>query len=340
MKAPSTVNSLLALLLRADEDERGDLLFGDSLDRVRQVLPAFMPEDDFPSVYLEFPLLGAPFLDATVLYSHSCARGLSVSAPAAEGTQAMLDWFAGVSARYPDIACGYELDTGSAELTAAGVHFQPRMHTELVEPFCASLGEAWRASLYLDLEVRLGPAWPLSFFGLFRGRPASSLRACGYLSREEQKLCAADAGHIRDVFDAAGFSAYDETMLSQISALLAVSPGQADFQFDVYPDGTLGNTFAIDARFDPRPSADMKQSFREGKNRELMRLIENWGIADSRWKPGVDMSFTRAFPVGQEDGGTGCFALSLLPEWIKIRWTSGILQPSKLYLLAKAGMVK
>ena len=331
--------ALQALLLQAAADGREELLFGDSLYRAREILPDFLPEGTFPPIYLEFPLLGEPFLDATILYHQRDVRRLSLSSPAAEGTGEMLDWFACLSGPYGDVCCGYEVDFKNAKPSAAGVHFQPRTHLELVEPFCALLGEAGRAPLYLEMAERMRKSWPLSFFGLFRGRPDSPLRVCGYLSPEERDVCGKDTGRIRHVFETAGFSAWDETMLRQICELLSAAPGEADFQFDIKADGACESMFAIDVRFAPLSSRNMAVSFDRGENRRLMKLLESWGIADERWKDGVALSFAKAFPVTLGDIETGCFALTLLPQWIKIRWIDNRLQASKLYLHMYAGLL-
>ncbi|MBR3555432.1 MAG: hypothetical protein IKN89_05940 [Oscillospiraceae bacterium] len=58
--------ALHMLLLHAASDGREELLFGDSLERVKKVLPDFVEPVDlihFPELHLEFPLIGAPFLD-------------------------------------------------------------------------------------------------------------------------------------------------------------------------------------------------------------------------------------------------------------------------------------
>ena len=70
-----------------------------------------------------------------------------------------------------------------------------------------------------------------------------------------------------------------------------------------------------------------------------MNLFESWGAADSRWKLVTDISLTRSIPVEDEEGRTRPFALVLQPHWIKIRWTDSILQKSKMYCLAHAGLV-
>ncbi len=116
MKIPSCRDAYQALLLQAADHGRGERLFGDSLGRLREILPDFLPEEAFPDVYLEFPLAGTSFLDATVLYGSKVTKMPAVRSSAAEGTEGMLRWFFSVSGEYPDICCGYELDTKAASL--------------------------------------------------------------------------------------------------------------------------------------------------------------------------------------------------------------------------------
>ena len=324
-------------LLLADEGREAALL-GEGLDRVRNTVRPFMVGEAFPDVYFEHPLVGDPFLDVTVLYGE-IEPGLRIESDAAAGTDAMLDWYAAARAEIENISCGYELDTKNPDLPAAAVHFQPREHIELVEPFCAVVGEPERAKLYLDQAKRMPPGWQLAFFGMFRGRPGSPLRVCGYLAPDEKQRVANDATYLATVFDEIGFTAYTDDMLAQVSELMAVAPGILDFQLDVYPDGTLGDVLGIDAQFGiERPEAVCK-SFDDGPGSRVMRLFERWGTADGRWRLAAHAAFARALPVELEDGTPGRFAFTLMPQWVKARWSNGTLQPSKLYHLGKAQLV-
>ena len=129
------------------------------------------------------------------------------------------------------------------------VHFQPRADNGLVLRFCAAAGEPERADLYLNQAARMPDGWQLSYFGMFRGRPASPLRVCGYLDNAQKEACAADPARLARAFDAIGFEAYAGAMLAQVSALMAASPATTEFQFDVLPDGSLGDTFAFGVQF-------------------------------------------------------------------------------------------
>ena len=338
MKEPSFADSLQVLLLQAADEGRGPVLFGESCKRVAREAGPFMIGNVFPSVYLECPLTGEPFMDITVLYS-DIDRGSRVDHPAAEGANGMLEWFAGHCERHENVCCGFELDVKNPDLPAAAVHFQPRAETRLVRPFCESVGEPERADLYLYLAARMPEGWPLSFFGMFRGRPGSPLRVCGYLSEDEKEACGQDTARIKRVFDTVGFSAYDEEMLNEVCDFMRETPGTVDFQFDVYPDGSIGDTFAIDAQFAIEQPGAVKESFESGGAHGLMRMMEEKGIADERWKLVPEAAFASALPVNRADGSVGKYAFVLMPQWAKVRWGKGVLQPAKMYFLANASFV-
>ena len=139
-------------------------------------------------------------------------------------------------------------------------------------------------------------------------------------------------------FDVIAFEAMD-AMLTQASQLLAAVPVAADFQFDIYPDGHLSGTFAIDAQFSIEQPDAVRRNFEDGPAARIMNLLESWGIADERRKLGAESAFARAIPVELDDGQTGRYAFTLMPQWAKVRWIDGVLQPAKLYLLAHAGLI-
>lgn len=339
MRLPSNAQAFQVLLLQAADEGRGSLLFGDSMDRARTALQPFMIGKSISSVYFEFPLLGDPFLDVTVLYGE-LDPAPHVASPAAEGADAMLAWYAKARADFPDISCGFEFDTKDPHFSAVGIHFQPRRHLDLVEPFCATIGEEQRGLRYLELAKRMPEGWPLSFFGLFRGRPHAPLRVCGYMSREWRRICAHDRKSLVRAFDEIGFVAYDDAMLEDIGELLRAVSHDVDFQFDVFSDGTIGSTFAIDVQFGIERPEVLQTVFESGSGARVMGLLESWRIADDRWRQGIAAAFARALPVQTDDGALEAFAFTLMPQWVKVRWVDGRLQPAKLYLLGTAGIIE
>lgn len=338
MRIPTHADAFEVLCLQAADQGRGSLLFGESLTRARKLARPFMVGEGFPSVYLEFPLVGDPFLDVTVLYDKLEPK-TRVASIAAAGSEAMLDWYAEVGDKFGDVCCGFELDTKQPELPCAAVHFQPREHLELVRPFCEALGEQRRAELYLGTAARMPEDWRLSFFGFFRGRSGSPLRVCGYLDRKEAMRCARDSAHIAEVFDEVGFAAYDETMLERAAVLMEAAPDGLDFQFDVLDDGTLGSMFALDLRLGVMQPEDVVSSFEDGQAARVFGLLEGYGAADGRWRLAGKAAFARSVNVVLEDGGIGRYAFTLTPQWVKARWCECTQQPSKLYHFAHAGLL-
>ncbi len=128
-------------------------------------------------------------------------------------------------------------------------------------------------------------------------------------------------------------------MLERVSLLMESSPGSVDFQFDVFPDGRLGSTFAIDVQFDIQRPQMVRASFDGGPCSRVMGLLEGFGVADDRWKLAGQAAFARALPVETDGDDLARYAFTLMPQWVKARWTDCIPQPSKLCHLASAGLV-
>ena len=327
------------LCLQLADEGRGASLLGDCVERARTCALPFLACNQFPSVYFEFPLAGDPFLDVTLLYG-KLEPGTRIDSPAASGCERLLDWYANAYDKHHNISFGFELDTSKQQLPAAAIHFQPRTHTSLVEPFFDAIGEPERAHLYLDLAERMPKGWELAFFGLFRGRPNSPLRVCGYLHVETVLPYTKDPSLLASVFDDIGFSAYDEAMLGQIATLLGTSSSGFDYQFDIYPDGSLGDTFAIDVQLQVEKPEAVRATMENGEGGRIMQLFEDWGIADDRWKSLADIAFARKLPQIKDDGTDTSFSFTLMPGWTKVRWRKCALQPAKYYYLGSAGLLE
>ena len=323
------------LLLQAGADGREETLFGSCVPRVREVVHPFLVGTSFPEIYLEFPLLGEPFLDVTLLYSN-LPEQTRIDSPLAEGCEEIVSFYQRERSRIDDISFGFELDCSRNDASAAGIHFQPRSHTELVDPFCQVAGEPERAALYHAQNARMVEGWSLDFFGMFRGRKSSPLRVCGYINPEAGKRCAKDPILLGKTLTQAGFEDFDDTLLEQAARVLELAPDAIDFQLDVLPDGRLGDMFAIDIRFDTMRSSVVKESFTGGVCADIMKQLMNWGIADERTQLMPDMTFTRGLRF-EDEGEMKNYALVLTPAWLKVRWRAGVLQPSKMYMRMAAG---
>ena len=310
-------------------------LFGEDVLRLSEKITPFLIGSSFPNIYLEFPLIGNPFLDATILYN-DIEYGTRINSAIAGKCSDLLDWYSQIRKKYQRISFGFEIDTDSSENTQAAIHFQPRKSIELVEPFCKIIGEEDRGKLYLEAAKNMPDGWPLSYFGIFRGRKNTPLRVCGYLNDEIASDASKDPMKIKAVFNKVGFKDYDNQMLEQISKIMSLSYRGMDFQFDVYPDGSFGDTFALDVQLKERGSKHICKAFENGVSAELMNILKSWGIADERTSLLKDIGLSRCIKIPCEDNIDAKFAFIFSPDWIKIRWKKCQLQPSKCYCVMNA----
>lgn len=321
------------LMSHAASEGRGELLFGDSLDRVKEIVPDFLGNGSFPDIYLEFPLSGDPYLDIslTAVFDDDYETAY-IASPLAEDTDRMMEFLRSASEKYPEVSGGFEIDTKSSVPGAAAVHFQPREHTDLAAGFCEAVGEPLYGKLYEEMAGRLEDSWKPSYFGLFRGRPGFPLRVGGYLGLDEIRHCMDDPDRIVRTFNAAGFKAYDNQMIRQILSVMAVTPMSNEFQFDIFPDGTVGDIFSLSSDFAIEQPEAVLASFRDGAGAGYIDLLKKWNIADERLEKGIGAAFAGALPLGDV-----AVTFSTFPQWIKVRWSDRKLQQAKMYLLIKAG---
>lgn len=318
------------LLSHVISEGRGEVLYGNYIDKVKKCVPNLLGEGPFPDIYLECPLLGTPFLDVVIVFEKSAKSGGSKS-PLVPDLDLILDSFSRIMERYPEVNGGFEVDTGSFESEVAGIHFQPRAHIELVEGFCETIGEASYGRLYEEMARRLKGLWAPEYFGVLRGRPGAPLRVAGYIGKREMLSYAKDPERIIRVFEAAGFTAFDDAMIEQICSVFKASPGTSDFQFDIYPDGSTGETFSLSALHNIRRRQETLNTFYAGDDADYINLLTDWGIADERWKKVVDTVFNGTIPM---KGGS--IAFLAFPQAFKVRWKGKRLQPAKAYVMAKA----
>ena len=323
------------MCLRIQKSLDVSALFGDSFERVKQAVPPFLVGKRFPEMYLEFPLKGKPFLDVSVLYSE-LEPGIAINSEYAGECIQMLDTFSSMCKKNPDICCGFELDTSDPVPAPAAVHFEHYMHTDLVIPFCESLGQRSYGELYLKAFRRLDPVWPPSFFGMFRGRSDAPLRICGYMAQKEKMLIIDDPGYMDHFFNTIGFNAYDKTMIDQIREVISIAPLGIDYQIDIYEDETVGEIFSLDISLVETAADAVRRSLSDGESAKVIDFLIQNGIADTRVAALYDIATSIAVPEQITDGKTAARSVIIKPAWIKIRWKAGILQNSKCYCMLKS----
>ena len=324
-RKPSPMMAFDALYGIAAGDGREEALFGNSIELARLAYEKTLIGEGYPDAYLEFPLMGEPRFDLLSGYE-KVEPGAKFASGAGFGYQAMFDWFSTHERQDGNAcSCGFELDCGSGETEKAGVYLQQREQHELVKPFLESVGEATRAQGYQDLLAHMPQGWPPAYVGLFPGREGAPLRIGGYLSPQVKSACADDPTALGRAFDAIGFSAYDDDMLERCAEFMALAPA-VDFQFDIMADGQLGTTFGLSLSFNETDCME------HGWGARLMGRLESWGLADGRWKLIADAVLARHVGFTHEDGSEGRFALCVLLNYAKVKFTDGEPHPSKFYL--------
>ena len=339
MKRPTQMTAFDAMYEIAAANGRGEALFGRSIELARPAYEKTLVGDGYPTAYLEFPLLGEPRFD--LLSVHERIEPGSRFAPGAGfGYQAMIDWFATLERNGDTIvSCGIELDCGEGETERAGVYLQQRKRHELVTPFLESVGEGERAASYLDVLPRMPQGWPPAYVGLFPGRAGTPLRIGGYLDIRTMQTCANDPAELGRAFDAIGFVAYDADMLARCAEFMKLAPS-VDFQFDIMADGRLGDTFGLSLSFNGARLDRARECMESGGyGARLMERLEGWKLADDRWRLIADASFARHVGFDREDGTQGRFALCVLFNYAKVKFTGAEAQPAKFYLALQAGEV-
>ena len=331
---PEQMTAFEALYSMAASNGRGEALFGDSFWPVRSIYKRTLIGDGYPSAYLEFPLLGEPGVDLLSVYE-SVMPGSRFAEGAGFGYQAMFDWFS-ENCSENEASCGIELDASVGETERAGVYLQFRKHVDLVAPFLDSVGEGARAESYRAVFDRMPEGWPPAYVGLFPGREGTPLRIGGYLGNAAQKACVADPTFLAAQFDQIGFSAYDDAMLSKCSTFMSLAPS-IDFQFDIMPDGRLRDVFGLSLSFNEAKPRQASECMEDGYGAQICNLLQEWGLADERWKLIADAAFAVHVPFDREDGTQGRFALCCLFNYAKVKFIGAVAQPAKFYLRLHAG---
>ena len=326
------------MCIRAGKDGRNEVLFGGCMEKAIELGRPFIVGNRFPCIFLECPLKGDPFLDLTFLYGQ-LPEGVSIKSRYAEKSIDVLSCYSDMRAHYPDINFGFEIDTSREDPGMAAVHFEPRNHTELVAPFCASIGEAKSGELYLETAAKLADSFPLSYFGMFRGRSDSPLRVCGYLGKGERESIIKDRDHLLRLFDTVGFTAYDDAMAGIIVNIIKLAPRDVDYQLDIYPDRKAGEIFSLDIRLPEKTAEDIKRSFKTGTSAAFLSRLCDLGIVDGRIDMLCDMATSKVFPGTNKAGKPAGCVMLIRPEWIKIRWNGAILQNAKCYSSMKGGYI-
>ena len=330
MPTPNQMDMFDLLYMLAAADGRGEALLGGRREQLRSLYERTLIGGARPSLYLEFPLLGEPCYDFLSVIE-KVEPGDTFAPGAGFGYQAAFDWFSTVC-EDKNVSMGFELDLSTGEQERAGIYLQQRQRSELVEPFLTSVGEAWRYPAYKNVQEAMPKGWPPAYVALFPGRKGSPTRIGGYMTHDEQRRCAADPAHIGNSLHRIGFDSFDDRMLARCAHLMSMAPS-IDVQFDIMEDGTLGDTFGLALSFNELKPSMARRQMEEGVGRRIMSTLQEWGLADDRWRLLSNVAFARQYPYVREDGTTGNLGLCTLLNYVKVKFRNTQMQPAKFYIV-------
>ena len=306
-------------------------LFGTSATIAQEAFRRASAGVSIPTVWFEIPLSGPPRFDLHVAHSNADLHEHAPFAPdAMDGHGALLNWYASEPREGGGLALAY--DVGDDRIDAPAVHANVNAAKAFdVEGFFAHVGRPEAAALYRGFAQRLPQSWRIWYFGVHPGRPNAPVRVDCFVDESLKCVYAAEPARLEEDLREAGFTVEGSTV-RRVGAKVAASPLGMELQFDVLPDGTLGRTVGISARF-PLAAASAARKLWEpdGSVAQLMEFAVESRVADARWQHVRNTMFSTAVRDGNISQALYC-----VPVFSKFRVRADMLLDAKTYLQAGA----
>ena len=313
----------------AARDGREKALFGTCAPEAREAFARSAPGRAFPEIWFEIPLSGEPRFDFHALTSRQdLDPGKDCSPEETGGFPEVFRWFAGQGDAVRQLALSWDLKPGEAPSPAIQL-LGNRRDPETMAAFLQACGREDGVPRYLAFDARIPEEWYPCYTGVFPGRPGSTVRVECIPKNRMQQGYAKDPELLGRHLKQAGFRDFGDTILPRC-AMLADTPFQLEFQFDVDEDGCAGPVFSASLRFACPPGKENRACFDpDGEAGRLMETVAGWKLTDDRWRLLGDLSFVRKMTLGGESTVLYCF-----PAFIKLRWRAGVPVDAKAYLIA------
>ena len=323
---PFLYNIIYALAASGGRDAR---LFGDGFALSQEAFERSLPGSGFPELWFELPLAGRPWFDLHALASHeTIGSHTTFSSHETGGYPELFSWFARQGREARQLALSWDVSSGDIAHPAVQLLVGDRVSATT----CAFLEKAGRSDAvpaYRAFLDRLPNGWFACYTGVFPARPDMNLRVECIPRPEQQQAYANDPALLEAHLQQVGLPVLGDTLVERCQ-LLAQTPFQLEFQFDVEADGMAGPTIGVSVRFaGPQGMGPYDPFDPEGAGGDLMRRIEAWGLADDRWKLLYDASFAK----GLKNNGVGSLLYNYL-AFLKLRWRDGLPLDAKVYYLA------
>lgn len=313
----------------AAKDGREAVLFGDSFPKAREAFAHSVAGDYFPELWFELPCSGDPWFDLHALTAREDVSSESVfEADICGGFPDVFKWFASQDSNVRQLALSWDTGLGSSSSPAVQL-LRCCREQKVVCDFLAVAGRLDAQAAYCAFEERLPSSWFACYAGVFPQRNVPFLRVECIPQHEVQLAYANDpvllADHLRQV----GLTGLGDTIVPRCQ-ILADTPFQLEFQFDVSKDGRASSAFSASVRFSlPVDDGEYDAFDADGHAGVLMKQVQAWGLADERWRLISDTMFCSRISRDDES-----MMLYSYPAFLKLRWRDGEPVDAKVYLIA------
>ena len=143
---------------------------------------------------------------------------------------------------------------------------------------------------------------------------------------------------LADDLKALGFTARLSPMMIDKLRELFAFPWPVDVQLDLLDDGSVGDVLGISLCTGNMGRDALLASLEHGDLRELMRLLESYGVSDARWKKLGNTVFQVLALLHSDDGNKCRYILSGNLGFVKVRFqgTGALAMDAKVYLNLRA----
>lgn len=311
----------------------GSDFLGDGIGLALEIFQRSLIGSDYPSFWLEVPLVGEPGFDLHVYYDRDRVRPREQFEEGhGFGMQALFDWYFGVETG--GVGVGFAHDLRSPQVrTGAYVNFNNKPLVDEAGFFSALSAEGAHEHARA-LMRRMPDGWRPWYIGIYPERCDAGVRVGAFVSRGLQDAYARDPSMFAHDLERVDLRALDDEMLERIRAM-AEMPYMLELQLDATEEG-VGDTLGIDLTLRLDSAARACEAFSDGgAAMRACSLIEGWGAADERWRRIADVAFNKLVPVFIGDE-LAPMLMRCSPSFIKAKWVGAQLQPAKVYLKCDA----
>lgn len=320
-------------------DGRAQCLFGEGPARALETYRCFSTEHVRPFLFLEMPLLGTAYYDVLLGNYAGVMRpqvsGGLVGCEVASCQAAMR--FVAERGGDDRTALFFELDFAGGPGQVPAMQLRHDNQLETVAAFFAAIGESWRTEPYRKACSRLPKGWSPLYAGIYPGRPGDETRLEVSLSEEARKRLASGSTYVRECLDQLGFTAFDDAMLGRLCELAGLSAA-VSVQLGVSPDASMGSTLSLCSVFERSYGQRSDLFGDDGPIGRVCCAYERMNTADERWRQVERALFVRGERT-LESGGLIGVTSYVTPCCGKAKWTAGVQQASKIYLIAGTSVI-